>query len=76
MNGIALFAFWGSGWFVVWAIYRRGWQLIVTLACYAVVIITGLLWDSPYRGFVGPFGFFALVGAPGILVYRQAKAFG
>jgi hypothetical protein len=76
MNGIPLFAFWGSGWFVVWAIYRRAWQLVVTVACYGVVILAGLLWDSPYHGFVGPFAFFAVVGAPGILVYRQARAFG
>ena len=76
MTGIPLFAFWGSGWLVVWAIYRRGWQLLVTLGCYATVIVMGLLWDSPYRGFVVPFGFFALVGVPGILVYRQARATG
>lgn len=76
MSGIPLFAFWGSGWLVVWAIYRRAWQLVVTIACYTVVIATGLLWDSPYRGFIVPFAFFAVVGAPGILVYRQARAFG
>lgn len=76
MNGIPLFAFWGSGWFVVFAIYRRAWQLLVTLACYAYVMIVGLLWDSAWSGFVGPFGFFALVGVPGILLYRQARAIG
>lgn len=75
MNGIPLFAFWGSGWLVVWAIYRRAWQLLVTLACYCIVILTGLLWESPYRGFIGTFAFFAVVGAPGILIYRQARAF-
>ena len=76
MNGIPLFAFWGSGWFVVWAIYRRGWQLWVTIACYAIVIVTGLLWDSPYREFVVTFAFFAVVGAPGVLIYRQARELG
>ncbi len=76
MNGIPLFAFWGSGWFVVWAIYRRSWQLWVTIACYAIVIVTGLLWDSPYREFVVAFAFFAVVGAPGVLIYRQARELG
>lgn len=73
---LPLFAFWGSGWFVVWAIYRQAWQLVVTIGCYVAVVVMGLLWGSPYVGFVVPFGFFALVGAPGILVYRQAKATG
>lgn len=73
---VPLFAFWGSGWFVVWAIYRHLWQLVVTIACYAAVIVTGLLWDTAYVGFVMPIGFFALVGIPGVLVYRQAKALG
>jgi hypothetical protein len=73
---IPLFAFWGSGWFVVWAIYRHAWQLVVTIACYATVIVTGLLWETAYVGFAMPLGFFVLVGVPGVLVYRQAKALG
>jgi hypothetical protein len=62
-----------SGWFVVWAIYRHFWQLVVTIACFATVIVMGLVFDTPYRQLVLATGFFALVAAPGVLVYRQAK---
>jgi hypothetical protein len=73
---VPLFAFWGAGWFVVWAIYRHAWQLVVTIACFAAVIVMGLVYATPYRQVVLSIGFFALVAAPGYLVYRQAKALG
>lgn len=69
---VPLFAFWGSGWFVVWAIYRQLWQLVVTLACFVTVVVMSLIFDTTYRTFVLALGFFVLVAAPGVLVYRQA----
>lgn len=72
--GITLFAFWGGGWFVVWAIYRQARFALVTIACYAAAIGAGLLWQTPYGTLVLACGFFLLVALPGVLVVRRARA--
>jgi hypothetical protein len=68
---MALFAFWGGGWLVTWAIYRRGWLLLVAAACYATVPMLSLLREAPERTLLLSAAFFGLVALPGYGVYRR-----
>jgi hypothetical protein len=74
LAGITLFAFWGGGWVVVWAIYRQAGFALVALACYATAIGAGLLWGTPYRTLLLAIGFFVLIALPGAAVIRRARA--
>lgn len=74
LAGVTLFAFWGGGWFVVWAIYRQARFALVTMACYATAIAAGLLSPTPYGVLVLACGFFLLVALPGVFVVRRARA--
>lgn len=73
LAGVTLFAFWGGGWFVVWAIYRQVRFAAVAIACYATAVGAGLLWETPYGALLLAFGFFVLVALPGVLVVRRAR---
>jgi len=74
LAGATIFAFWGGGWFVVWAIYRQARFALVTIACYATAVGAGLLWETPYAQLVLALGFFVLVALPGVLIVRRARA--
>lgn len=75
LSGITLFAFWGGGWCVVWAVYRRAWIAAVALACYAVALATGYLWGTPYAGFITAAGFVIGAAIPGLVLVRVAKSY-
>jgi hypothetical protein len=75
LTGITLFAFWGGGWCVVWAVYRRAWIAAVALACYAVALATGHLWNTPYAGFIVAAGFVVGAVIPGMVLVRVARSY-
>ncbi len=72
-NGCILFAFWGSGWFIASAAYRRGAFWLLALACYLVAIASGLLWGTAYEHLLTSLALFALVALPGFWVLKLAR---
>lgn len=71
---LTLFAFWGGGWAVVWAIYRHGLLLVLTIACYVLTILAGVFWESEARILLMFAGWFGLVALPGFFIYRYARS--
>ena len=76
LTGITLFAFWGCGWFVVWAIYRQGWMLLVTIGCFIAPTLAGALRDQGAGSLVFGIGFLLLSALPGLLIIRKARRLG
>ena len=74
LAGIVLFAFWGNGWFVVWAIYRQPWLLVVAVGCYATAIAAGMLWHTLYGDLLLALAFWTLVALPGVFVVKHARS--
>jgi hypothetical protein len=72
--GSVLFAFWGSGWFIAAAAYRRAGFAIVALGCYLVAIGSGLLSGRPEELLLQAVALWGLVALPGVMVLRFAKA--
>jgi hypothetical protein len=69
----ALFAFWGSGWLVAAAAYRRAGFAIVALGCYLVTIASGLLAGHPQELLLQGLALWGLVALPGVMVLRQSR---
>lgn len=71
---IILFAFWGSGWFIASAAYRRSEFAVLALACYAVAIAAGLLSGTRYEDLLIGLALLTLVALPGLRVLKLARA--
>jgi hypothetical protein len=71
---LSLFAFWGGGWAVVWAIYRHGLLLVLTIACYVLTILVGVYWESEVKTLLMFVGWLGLVALPGFFIYRYARS--
>jgi hypothetical protein len=69
-----LFAFWGCGWFIAAAAYRRARFALVALGCYLVALGTGLLSGGPYEALLMAVALWVLVALPGLMVLKQARA--
>jgi hypothetical protein len=72
-SGSILFAFWGSGWLIAAAAYRRARFALVALGCYLVALLSGLLSGRPSEALVQALALWLLVALPGLLVLRQAR---
>lgn len=70
VSGVAL-AFWGSGWLMAAAAYRRTQLLAIGIACYLAAIVTGVLAGTVYEALVLALSFWLLVGLPGLMMLRQ-----
>lgn len=73
-SGSILFAFWGSGWFIASAAYRRQDFVVLALACYAVAIASGVLSGTPFEELLDGLALIALVALPGLWVLKLARA--
>jgi hypothetical protein len=71
-----LFAFWGSGWFIAAAAYRRAPFALVALGCYLVALGMGLLSGGPYEALLMAFALWLLVALPGLMVLQLSRAAG
>lgn len=69
-SGVAL-AFWGSGWLMAAAAYRRGLLLAIGLGCYLAAILLGRLSGTVYEPLALAFAFWLLVGLPGLMLLRE-----
>jgi hypothetical protein len=70
-SGVA-FAFWGSGWLMAAAAYRRGLLLAIGIACYGAVIALGLLTGTVYEPLAMAVAFWLLVALPGLMLLRES----
>lgn len=68
-----VFAFWGCGWLIAAAAYRRGSYLTVALGCYVVAPVMGLLAGGRYEALLMAVALWLLVALPGLLVIKQAQ---
>jgi hypothetical protein len=69
---IVLFALYGSGWAVAYAVKRKAWFAWVTLGCLTTAVACGALMGSPDEWLALSIGLFAMVAAPGAAIVRQA----
>jgi hypothetical protein len=70
---ILLFTLYGAAWSVAFAALRLGWFAVVSAGCFAAAIAEGLLYRSPHQWLVLSAGLFALVGLPGVAIFRKAR---
>jgi len=73
-EGAVLFAFWGSGWFIAAAAYRRAWQALVSLGCYLVAVASGALAGKAEEQLLLGLALWTLVALPGLIILRQARS--
>jgi hypothetical protein len=74
-SGVA-FAFWGSGWLMAAAAYRRVRFLAMCLACYLAAIALGMLTGTAYAALAMAVAFWLLVALPGLMMLRETRARG
>jgi hypothetical protein len=73
LSTVTLFAFWGAGWCVFWAIYQQLWMAVSAVTCYALAVATGVMWGTPFAGLITASGFILVATLPGLLLIRYAK---
>jgi hypothetical protein len=71
--GSLAFTFWGSGWFIAAAAYRRATFAMVALGCYLTSLGAGLVSGGPYEALLMALGLWGLVALPGLMVLKQAR---
>lgn len=71
---ILLFALYGAAWSVAFAAKRLSWFAWISAGCFAAAIAEGLLYRSPHEWLVLSIGLFLLVGLPGLVILKKAKA--
>jgi hypothetical protein len=71
---ILLFSLYGAAWGVAYAVKRLGWFAWVGAGCFAAAIAEGLLFRSPHQWLVLSAGLFLLVGLPGLVILKKARA--
>ena len=67
-----LFTLYGAAWSVVFVVHRRAWYGAIAAACYVMAFLCGLVMSSPTEWLVLSLGTFALVAAPGAVMWREA----
>ena len=70
-SGVA-FAFWGSGWLMAAAAYRRPLLLAIGVACYLAAIALGELMGTVYEPLAMAVAFWLLLTLPGVMLLREA----
>jgi len=71
---ILLFSLYGAAWGVAYAVKRLNWFAWISTGCFLAAIGEGLLYGSPHQWLVLSLGLFLLVGAPGLLILKKARA--
>lgn len=71
---ILLFALYGAAWSVAFAVKRLSWFAWISAGCFAAAIAEGLLYRSPHQWLALSIGLFLLVGLPGLVILKKAKA--
>ncbi len=71
---ILLFSLYGAAWGVAFAVKRLSWFAWVSAGCFAAAIAEGLLYGSPHQWLVLSIGLFLLVGLPGVVILKKARA--
>lgn len=70
---ILLFALYGAAWGVAFAALRLNWFAWVSSGCFIAAIAEGLLYRTPHQWLVLSIGLFALVGLPGVVIFKKAR---
>ncbi|MGZ3278010.1 MAG: hypothetical protein ACXU82_08505 [Caulobacteraceae bacterium] len=73
---ILLFSLYGAAWGVAYAVKRLSWFVWISLGCFLAAIGEGLLYGSPHQWLVLSMGLFLLVGFPGLVILKKARAQG
>jgi hypothetical protein len=71
---ILLFALYGAAWSVAFAVKRLSWFAWISAGCFVAAIAEGLLYRSPHQWLALSIGLFLLVGLPGLVILKKAKA--
>jgi hypothetical protein len=71
---ILLFSLYGAAWSVAYAVKRLGWFAWISTGCFLAAIAEGLLFRSPHQWLVLSAGLFLLVGLPGLVILKKARA--
>jgi hypothetical protein len=71
---IVLFSLYGAAWSVAYAVKRLNWFAWISTGCFAAAIAEGLLYKSPHEWLVLSIGLFLLVGLPGLVILKKARA--
>ncbi len=71
---ILLFSLYGAAWSVAYAVKRLSWFAWVSTGCFGVAFAEGLLYRSPHQWLVMSIGLFLLVGLPGLVILKKARA--
>jgi Na+/H+-translocating membrane pyrophosphatase len=71
---ILLFSLYGAAWSVAFAVKRLSWFAWVSAGCFIAAIGEGLLYRSPHQWLVLSAGLFLLVGLPGLMILKKARA--
>lgn len=71
---ITLYAFFGGGWLVVWAIYKNSWMLAIAFLSYVVTILIGRYIGTDTGKLIVMGSSLLLLALPGLLIFRQARA--
>jgi hypothetical protein len=71
---ILLFSLYGAAWSVAYAVKRLNWFAWISTGCFAAAIAEGLLYKSPHQWLVLSVGLFLLVGLPGLVILKKARA--
>jgi len=71
---ILLFALYGAAWSVAFAVKRLSWFAWISAGCFAAAIAEGMLYRTPHQWLALSIGLFLLVGLPGLVILKKAKA--
>jgi hypothetical protein len=71
---ILLFSLYGAAWGVAFAVKRLSWFAWVSVGCFVAAVAEGLLYRSPHQWLVLSAGLFLLVGLPGLVILKKARA--
>ena len=71
---ILLFSLYGAAWSVAFAVKRLNWFAWISAGCFLAAIGEGLLYRTPHQWIVLSIGLFLLVGVPGLVILKKARA--
>lgn len=71
---ILLFSLYGAAWGVAFAVKRLTWFAWISAGCFLAAIGEGLLYGSPHQWLVLSLGLLLLVGLPGLVILKKARA--
>jgi len=70
---IMLFTLYGAAWSVVFVVRRRAWYGAIAAGCYVTAFLCGLSMSAPTEWLALSLGTFALVAAPGAVMWRETR---